>query len=116
MNDRSFTKMVCRVLFVIIITVFTITLVTAHEGYDYRCCGNNDCAPIEDSAVHESGEVIIFRIAPGTHPMWPAEKAAHLVVEVDRFRLEHRRMDGRWHICLNAALQVLCVYPPERGF
>lgn len=87
----------------------------AHEGYDYRCCGQNDCAPVPDAAVHEAGPVIIFRIAPGTHPMWPADKAAALVVEVDRFRLEHRRLDGRWHICLNPALAVLCVYPPDRG-
>ena len=87
----------------------------AHEGYDYRCCGDNDCAPVPSSAVHEAGPVIIFRIAPGTHPMWPATKTAHLVVEVDRFRLEHRRLDGRWHLCLNPALIVLCVYPPELG-
>lgn len=88
----------------------------AHEAYDYRCCGERDCGPIADSAVHEAGDVIVFRIAPGTHPMWPADKSTHLVVEVDRFRLEHRRIDGRWHICLNPALHVLCVYPPERGF
>ena len=87
----------------------------AHSVYDYRCCGNHDCAPIPDSAVHEAGEVIVFRVAPGSHPMWPADKAAHLVVEVDRFRVESRRLDGRWHLCLNAAGFPLCVYPPERG-
>ena len=88
----------------------------AHEAYDYRCCGQNDCAPVPDSAVHETGDVILFRIAPGTHPMWPADKKAHLMVEVERFKVEHRRLDGRWHLCLNAAQVPLCVYPPERGF
>lgn len=87
----------------------------AHEGYDYRCCGQNDCSPVPTSAVHEAGPVIIFRIAPGTHPMWPATKTAHLVVEVERFRLEHRRIDGQWHICLGPTLVVLCAYPPDLG-
>ena len=87
----------------------------AHEGYDYRCCGNNDCAPVPDAAVYEAGTVIIFRIAPGTHPMWPADKAATLIVEVDRRLLEPRRIDGRWHICLSRALAPLCIYPPDRG-
>lgn len=96
--------------------LMAVASASAHEAYDYRCCGERDCAPVADSAVHESPDVIVFRIAPGTHPMWPADKAAHLVVEVDRFRLEHRRIDGRWHVCLNPALHVLCVYPPERGF
>jgi hypothetical protein len=88
----------------------------AHEAYDYRCCGMNDCAPVSDSAVHETGDVIVFRIAPGTHPMWPADKAAHLVIEVERFRVEQRRLDGRWHLCLNPAQFPLCVYPPDRSF
>ena len=47
--------------------------------------------------------------------MWPATKTAHLVVEVERFRLEHRRIDGQWHICLGPDLIVLCAYPPDLG-
>jgi hypothetical protein len=88
---------------------------SAHLRYDYRCCGEQDCAPVASSAVHETGDVIIFRIAPGSHPMWPADKPAHLIVEIDRFRLEQRRLDGQWHICLNPALIVLCAYPPDLG-
>jgi predicted lysophospholipase L1 biosynthesis ABC-type transport system permease subunit len=88
----------------------------AHEAYDYRCCGQNDCAPVADAAVHEAGDVVIFRIAPGTHPMWGADKAAHLVVEIERFRIERRTLDGRWHLCLNSAQFPLCAYPPGRSF
>ena len=88
----------------------------AHEGYDYRCCGDNDCAPVADSAVHETGDVVVFRIAPGTHPMWTANQTKPLIVEVERFRIEKRRMDGRWHLCLTSTQYPLCVYPPDRGF
>lgn len=109
-------KSMNRLPVIIAAGLMAVASASAHEAYDYRCCGERDCAPVADSAVHESPDVIVFRIAPGTHPMWPADKAAHLVVEVDRFRLEHRRIDGRWHVCLNPALHVLCVYPPERGF
>lgn len=87
----------------------------AHDAYDYRCCGERDCAAVPDSWVHETGDVIIFRIPPGGHPMYGAENTRPLIVEFDRFRLEQRRMDGRWHICLNPAHFPLCVYPPDRG-
>jgi hypothetical protein len=101
---------------ILLAAILTACPARAHEAYDYRCCGERDCAPVADSAVHETADAVVFRIAPGAHPMWPADKAAHLVVEIDRFRLEQRRLDGRWHICLNTALHVLCAYPPERGF
>ncbi len=93
-----------------------LTPAWAHEAYDYRCCGQRDCGPVPDAWVHETRDAVTFRIPPGGHPMWPADKAAHLVVEIDRFRVEHRRLDGRWHVCLNPALHVLCAYPPDRGF
>jgi len=99
-----------------LIAFLLATPAAAHDGYDYRCCGDNDCAPVADSNVHEVGDAIIFRIPPGTHPMWPADRPNALVVEVERFRIEHRRLDGRWHLCLNGAQFPLCVYPPERGF
>lgn len=89
--------------------------VAAHQTYDYRCCGEQDCQAVPDSFVHEAGDVIVFRIPPGGHIMYGPENTRPLVVEFDRFRLEHRRIDGRWHICLNPAHFPLCVYPPDRG-
>lgn len=93
-----------------------ITPAWAHETYDYRCCGERDCAAVPDAWVHEAGEVIVITIPPGGHPMYGRENARPLVIEFDRFRLESRRIDGRWHVCLNPAHHPLCVYPPERSF
>jgi hypothetical protein len=103
-------------LFIWVITAWLMTPARAHGAYDYRCCGERDCAAVPDQWVHESGDVIVFRIPPGGHPMWATDKTVPLVVEFDRFRLETRRMDGRWHLCLNPSQFPLCVYPPERGF
>lgn len=88
----------------------------SHEAYDYRCCGERDCGPIDDKYVFETPEAVTFRIPPGAHPMWPADKPNFLVVEIARARVEHRRLDGRWHVCINGALDVLCAYPPDRGY
>jgi hypothetical protein len=105
------------VWFLVLLFVFAVaSRGNAHEAYDYRCCGQNDCAPVPDSAVHETGDVIIFRIVPGSHPMWTAKETRPLIVEVERFKVEHRRLDGSWHLCLNSAQIPLCVYPPDRGF
>lgn len=86
------------------------------EVYDYRCYGQRNCAAVPDAWVHENSAVVVFRIPPGGHPMYGAENSAALVIEVERFRLEARRLDGRWHLCLNTSHYPLCVYPPGRSF
>jgi hypothetical protein len=98
-----------------LLCALAMTPANAHEAYDYRCCGTQDCAAVPDEWVHESREAIVFHIPPGGHPMYGRENAKPLVVEVDRFRVEQRRLDGRWHLCLNPAHFPLCVYPPDRG-
>jgi hypothetical protein len=98
-----------------LLCALAMTPANAHEAYDYRCCGTQDCAAVPDEWVHESREAIVFHIPPGGHPMYGRENVKPLVVEVDRFRIEQRRLDGRWHLCLNPAHFPLCVYPPDRG-
>ena len=86
-----------------------------HGLYDILCCADNDCSPIADAMVHETGETIIVRVLPGSHPMWPKEKAAALMLEFERSKLR-KPIDGNWHVCISPSAAPLCLYPPQRGF
>jgi hypothetical protein len=86
----------------------------AHWKYEYQCCADNDCAPIDDRAVVENGERVIVTIQPGQHPMWPADGRAAGTFETTRRDLR-KPVDTRWHVCLSPTGSLLCVYPPMRG-
>jgi hypothetical protein len=90
---------------------------TAKSGAAYlpECCNHRDCAEVPDANVHElGGGHVAMRIAPGSHPLWPADKAASLYIE---FAPHHRRdpIDGSWHACFNPEFNPLCYHPPNRG-
>lgn len=86
----------------------------AHWRYEYLCCAENDCAAVDDEAVKDEGERVIVTIAPGSHPMWPADGRAPGRFETTRAQLR-KPVDTRWHVCLSPAGNLLCVYPPLRG-
>jgi hypothetical protein len=87
----------------------------AHWRYDPVCCADNDCQPVPDSAVHEAGDVVVIRLAPGQHIMWRKDRTTDFVAEIARADLR-KPLDGRWHVCIGPTGLLLCVYPPERGF
>jgi hypothetical protein len=91
------------------------TKTQAHWRYSAACCSDVDCAPVPDSAVHETGSTITLHIAPGQHPMWGKDRPAAFVGELHRSALQPP-LDGRWHVCLSPAGTLLCVYPPARSF
>ena len=89
----------------------------APSGAKYlpECCDNRDCAEVPDRNVHELGDGhVAMRIAPGSHPLWPADKKAALYIE---FSPQHRRepIDGSWHACFSPSMTPLCYHPPRRG-
>ncbi len=89
--------------------------VRAHWRYDAACCADNDCQPVPDSAVHEAGGGVIVRLMPGQHLMWGKDKSGDFVAEIARGDLR-KPLDGHWHVCIGPAGNLLCVYPPMRGF
>ena len=101
--------------------LFTPFAARAHQTrsgamYLPECCNQRDCAEVPDSHVNEiGGGHVAMRIAPGSHPLWPADKAAALYIE---FGPEHKRdpIDGSWHACFDPAFKPLCYHPPNRGF
>lgn len=97
---------------ILILAPFTAS---AHGLYEYQCCADNDCQPIADNAVHEAGETIVVRVLPGSHVMWPKDKAASLMLEFERSKLR-KPIDGNWHVCISPSGAPLCLYPPQRGF
>lgn len=88
--------------------------VYAHQAmsgwtYPLSCCADNDCAQIDPSTVRETSGGYVVTIAPGSHPMWRADRPAPLVVRIP-YREAKTAPDGRWHICLNGAGDLLCFF------
>lgn len=93
--------------------------VRAHQAmsgwtYPLSCCADNDCAQIDPSAVRETSGGYVVTIAPGSHPMWRADRSAPLIIRV-LYRDAKVSPDGRWHICLNGAGDLLCFFSAQGG-
>ena len=91
----------------------------AHEAmsgwaYPASCCSGVDCAQIEPSTVKETSGGYVVTVAPGSHPMWRSDRPAPLVVRIP-YRDAKPSPDGRWHICLNGAGDLLCFFSAQGG-
>lgn len=93
------------------------TQALAHQApsrwdYPFTCCSDADCAQIEAEAVRERPAGFIVTIAPGKHPMWAPERRAPLVLEIPHDKAR-QSPDGRWHLCVNDAGELLCFFAPS---
>jgi hypothetical protein len=74
----------------------------AHSWYDYQCCSDRDCEPIEPDAVNETeaGYEVNYFSKQGfqVHGFVPRDKARH-------------SQDGRFHGCAMPS-RFLCLYVP----
>lgn len=82
--------------------------------YPASCCSGVDCAQIVPQSVREGGGGYIVTVAPGSHPMWRADRPAPLVVRIP-YREAKPSPDGYWHICLNGAGDLLCFFAALGG-
>ena len=89
---------------------------SAMSGWAYpaSCCSGTDCAQISPERVKEGGGGYIVTVAPGSHPMWRADRPAPLVVRIP-YREAKPSPDGAWHICLNGAGDLLCFFAAIGG-
>lgn len=95
------------------------TVIHAHQamsGWEYpaSCCSGVDCAEVSPRAVQETPAGYVVTVAPGSHPMWRADRPAPLVVRIP-YREAKPSPDGRWHICLNGAGDLLCFFAATGG-
>lgn len=79
--------------------------------YPFYCCFDSDCAPIEAETVREGHGGFTVTIAPGQHPMWSRERRAPLVLEIPYDKAKPSP-DGRWHLCIDDAGDLLCFFAP----
>lgn len=91
----------------------------AHEAmngwaYPISCCSGTDCAEVAAEAVQETPAGYVVTVAPGSHPMWRADSPAPLVVRIP-YAGAKPSPDGRWHICLNGAGDLLCFFSAQGG-
>lgn len=89
----------------------------AHEApsgweYPFACCSGVDCARIDASAVRASPPGFVVTVAPGRHPMWPAQRREPLILEIPYEKARHSP-DGLWHLCIDEAGQLLCFFSPD---
>lgn len=95
------------------------TDVCSHEaasGWDYpfECCTGADCAEIDAGAIRESRTAYIVTVAPGEHPIWAKDRRRLLVLEIP-YRKARLSPDGKWHLCINDAGEMLCLFAPAGG-
>lgn len=83
-------------------------------AYPYSCCSGVDCAEIAATTVQETSGGYVVTVAPGSHPMWRSDRPAPLVVRIP-YREAKPSPDGRWHICLNGAGDLLCFFSAQGG-
>lgn len=87
--------------------------VSAHSWYPYECCSDNDCQKVAVNTVKEKDggfEVIIY---PGQHKMsknWTEPMVYHVPYKDAR-----ASEDQDFHVCLNAAKVLLCLFVPIGG-
>ncbi len=86
------------------------------SGWDYpfECCSGADCAQIDARAVREIPSGFVVTVAPGQHPIWSTERREPLILEIphQKARLSP---DGKWHLCINDAGEMLCFFSPGGG-
>lgn len=88
--------------------------VWAHEAmsgwaYPASCCSGVDCAQVDGRTVQETPAGYVVTVAPGSHPMWRADRPAPLVVRIP-YREAKPSPEGAWHICLNGQGELLCFF------
>jgi hypothetical protein len=88
--------------------------VRAHEAmsgwsYPLECCSGVDCAEVAGPTVRETPAGYVVTVAPGSHPMWRADRSAPLTVSIP-YRKAKPSPDGKWHLCLNAQGDLLCFF------
>lgn len=88
---------------------------SAHDWYPYECCSGHDCAPLADARVRETPTGYVVIVMPGEHPMWPRERAAPLTLAIAYGRAK-ASPDGRFHLCINGAGELLCWFAAVGGF
>lgn len=88
----------------------------AQSGWDYpfECCSGADCAQLDPRAVKANPSGFIVLVAPGQHPVWPMERRKSLVLEIP-YRKARLSPDGKWHLCINDAGDMLCFFAPAGG-
>jgi hypothetical protein len=51
---------------------------------------------------------------PGQHPIWSKDRRQPLVLEI-AYRKARLSPDGKWHLCINDAGDLLCFFAPAGG-
>ncbi len=88
----------------------------APSGWEYplECCSQRDCAKVDASAVKERRGGWHVTVAPGSHPMVPADGPP--VLAFIAIADARPSPDGDWHICLHPSdKRVLCFFAPPGG-
>lgn len=88
-----------RLLGLALVVLMIPTATLAHDWYDYDCCSDKDCGPIDESRVTQ-------------------DKDGFLVDGKFRFPKDKIRpsQDGRFHFCQNPHTGTpLCLYIPLAG-
>jgi hypothetical protein len=82
--------------------------------YPFECCSGADCAELDPGAVRASPSGFIVTVMPGQHPIWARDRRQRLVLEVP-YRKARLSPDGKWHLCINDAGDLLCFFAPAGG-
>lgn len=88
----------------------------AASGWDYpfECCSGADCAQLDPRAVTANPSGFIVTVAPGQHPVWAKDRRKSLVLEIPYLKAR-LSPDGKWHLCINDAGDLLCFFSPAGG-
>ncbi|HEV7257796.1 MAG TPA: hypothetical protein VGN82_08440 [Bosea sp. (in: a-proteobacteria)] len=88
----------------------------APSGWDYpfECCSGADCAQLDPKAVKANASGFIVTVVPGQHPIWSRDRRHPLVLEI-AYRKARLSPDGKWHLCINDAGDLLCFFAPAGG-
>jgi hypothetical protein len=88
----------------------------AASGWDYpfECCSSADCAQVDPRAVTERPSGFVVTVEPGQHPIWAKDRRKPLVLDIPYLKAR-LSPDGKWHLCINDAGELLCFFAPAGG-
>jgi hypothetical protein len=86
----------------------------AHEDWPWECCHNMDCAEVEFRHVRVVGGMVLIRIPPGGHPMWPADGRGMFEASIPLSEMRDA-IRPQWGVCISPAGKLLCVFAPQSG-